>query len=189
MQVYDLASIGGPAAMLPPPIEVYTEKEARFLPPRVHVENNTYVIYSPKTKAESERPLPALLHVEDCVSLCQRVLGLKIQEIAKLLDISRASLDLHRKGKVKNMEPYFKLACFVNHIEESFSGDICKAMRSVLIERKTLVQHLLANKDSLEKMIPYFEKASDKLDSITLRKVKIDANLAATRLAGIGQVG
>lgn len=190
MQVYDLASIGGPAAMMPPAVQTYTEKEARFLPPRVIVENSGYVILSSIAMANTDHQTPSsLLDVEDCVSICQRVLGLKIQEIAKLLNISRASLDLHRKGKVKNFSPYLKLAGFVENIERHYTVAIKNTMRSVLIERKTLVQHLIANKDRLEVTLPYFDKASEKLDKVTIKKESITPDLASSRLAGIGKIG
>lgn len=189
MQVYDLASIGGPAAMMPPAVQTYTEKEARFLPPRVIVENSGYVILSSIVANIDHQAPSSLLDVEDCVSICQRVLGLKIQEIAKLLDISRASLDLHRKGKVKNFSPYLKLAGFVENIEKLYTVAIKNTMRSVLIERKTLVQHLIANKDRLEVTLPYFDKASEKLDKVTIKKESITPDLASSRLAGIGKIG
>lgn len=195
---YDIASIGGPGAMMPPAIQIYTEKEARFLPQQVIIKDSGYVIYSTGSSTAPNyivnediqgNPITSILDVEDCVAVCQRVLGLKIQEIAKLLGVSRATLDLHRKGKVKDFTPYLKLASFVQQIEKKYTQDINKAMRSVLIERKTLIQHILANRGDLSKTMPYFDKASEKLSNITINKTKIVPDVAANRLSSIGKIG
>lgn len=191
---YDIFSIGGPYSMMPPYIESYIERESRFLPLRFIKEKSGYVILSTGssnsfTSGEELIFIPSVLDVEDCVSICQRVLGLKIQEIAQLLDISRATLDLHRKGKVKDFVPYLELTDFVKKIEAKYTSEIYRIVKSVLIDRKTLVQHMLAHKKNLEKTLPYFDKAYERLDDIHLNKTVVSPDAAASRLAGIGKMG
>lgn len=61
--------------------------------------------------------------MDDCVIKCQNVLGLKINEIAKLVGVSRATLDLHRKGaNVKDMKSYEKLYEFVSEVERCYGN-------------------------------------------------------------------
>lgn len=190
-QAYDFASIGGPAAMMPPEIQAYTEREARFLPRQVIVGNGGYVILAKRTPASNvsesklANELNPLMDVQDCVFICQQVLNLKIQEIAKLLNISRATLDLHRKGKVKDFSPYVELAQFAIDIEKRFTKDIHKVMRSVLIERKTLIQHMLYNRNELSNTLPYFYKASSRIQNTIITQTRVNPQVAASRLANV----
>lgn len=192
---YDISTVIGPDVLVASEVEVYSESEARFLPLRFEIRDDKYILYTSELseygKKESQMLnefVPSLLDVEGCVNLCQKVLDLRINEIAKLLSISRATLDLHRKGKVKNFEPYIKLASFVAKIENLYTKDIHATMRRVLIERKTLVQHLLKNSDDLYKTMPYFEIASKKIGEFKVVKTAIDPNKAAVMFANIGKI-
>lgn len=129
----------------------------------------------------------APLNVSDCVSKSQDVLGLKIHEIAKLAGVSRATLDLHRKGaNVKDMSGYERLYNFVSKVENQYGSTIKKGIRNVLVGRKTLVQHLLLHSDDLDATLPLILEVSDKVQHMNVVETNIEQSKLNIRLSHIG---
>ena len=127
-------------------------------------------------------------NVNDCVVKCQGILGLKINEIAKLSGVSRATLDLHRKGaNVKDMDGYHKLYDFVSKVEERYGNAIKNSTRNVLIERKTLAQHFMRNSDDLDSTLPLIHEVSEKAKAMNVVDSDIDASKLNIRLSRIGK--
>jgi hypothetical protein len=127
--------------------------------------------------------------VNDCVTLCQKVLGLKVNEIAKLVDVSRATLDLHRKGaNIKDMGEYQKLYDFVKRIESDFGDSIKAGVRNILIQRKTLLQHLLLNKSNLMDTYLHVKEVASKLRNVNTHPIEFNEPKARLRLSGIGRL-
>ena len=119
----------GAAQIYVPAYELYIETEPRFLPVRIESDKKQYFLFGSSKQSNSKLCLSELVvfngfsekhsanevvyqesfTVSDCIDLCQRVLGLKINEISKLVGVSRATLDLHRKSAVniKNINAFF----------------------------------------------------------------------------------
>lgn len=196
--------INSPSCVSPPEIVQYVESEARFLPIRissnggqtytflVNDKNSNVICYSSYNKStnhENKSVSSGTIGVEDCVTKCQDILGLKINEIAKLTGISRATLDLHRKGaNVKNMEAYYQLHGFVGKVETLYGDSIKGVVRNVLINKKTLAQHLIANSKNLDAVMPLLEEVSVKAESMKHTKMDMDKTKSDLRLSGIGRI-
>lgn len=196
----------GSAQALTPEIVKYVDQEARFLPVRITHDGSQYALLGasgnnsqlflvevPRTDINVQAPKQVQADepfaVNDCVSLCQKILGLKINEIAKLVGVSRATLDLHRKGaNVKDMTDYQKVFDFVLSIEATFGDSIKVGVRNVLVKRKTLLQHFMLNKDNLNETYSYIEEVAAKLGNVNTIQTEIDGSKANSRLAGIGRM-
>lgn len=123
---------------------------------------------------------------EICVQHCKEVLGLKINEIAKLVGVSRGTLDLHRKGSnVKDMKAYQDLYDFVKKIEEDFGTSLKKGLRNVLVERRTLVAHLIRNKSDLDAVYEVAKTVASKLGNINIKNGKVDNITKHKLISGI----
>ncbi|MFV7641714.1 hypothetical protein ACNPK3_14330 [Shewanella algae] len=186
----------------------YIDTQSRLLPIRLTIDdNNQYaLLVSPNgnnalcllNHIENEQHENAgkleliqqdTINVNDCVLKGQDVLGLKINEIAKLLGVSRATLDLHRKGaNVKDMTAYHNLYSFISSVEKLYGESIKHGVRNVLVERKTLVQHLVANSNNLNKVMPFVTEVSDKLRNMRIVKSDMDVSKVNNRLSGIGRM-
>jgi hypothetical protein len=186
-------------------IQQYTDRDSRFLPIRITHDSRQYIllgasgnnsqlilaevaqatlIQTPK-QIDVDNPLI----VNDCVMLCKTILGLKVNEVAKLVGVSRATLDLHRKGaNVKNMAEYQKLYDFVENINSTYGDTIKNGLRNVLIKRKTLLQHFMLNKDDFSKNYSYIEEVAAKLGNMNIIKTEIDESKANLRLTSIGRL-
>lgn len=204
MDYLDMAM--GSANALPPEHVKYVDNDARFLPIRITHDNKQYallgasgnnshliltevVLPTSDFPAKSNSDTQRLFTVNDCVLLSQKVLGLKINEFAKLVGVSRATLDLHRKGaNVKDMTDYQKVYDFIAEIESNFGDTIKTGMRNILINRKTLLQHFMQNRDELEKTRPFIEEVASKIGNVTTIKSKIDDSKSNLRLSGIGRM-
>lgn len=187
-----------------PPSEIvrYTENQSRLSIRLVANEKNKYVLpvneknnnilYLPNINQDSNKDNlepTSTISVNDCVLKCQEILGLKINEIAKLTGVSRATLDLHRKGaNVKDMTAYTRIYDFVSKIHKQFGNNIKGGIRNVLIERKTLVQHFMRNIDDLDKTLPLVEEVSKKLKEMNIIESHMDATKSNLRLSGIGRI-
>jgi len=196
--------IDAPSYTSPPAIVQYAESQARFLPIRITSQNNQYtllvsekdsnVLYligsNQNNVEESLAPIALdAVSVNDCVIKCQEVIGLKINEIAKLSGVSRATLDLHRKGaNVKDMTLYHKLYSFVSKIEERYGNSIKGGIRNVLVDRKTLVQHIMKHPNNLEQTFLFIEEVSEKLQKMNITQSSMDASKSNVRLTGIGRM-
>ncbi|MCR9835709.1 hypothetical protein ACP6H1_25740 [Vibrio harveyi] len=194
-----------PSYTAPPEIVSYTESQARFLPVRITRGDNdqyallfsnensnvVYLLNHTQSDAFKEAEASSLgtIDVNDCVIKCQEVLGLKINEIAKLSGVSRASLDLHRKGaNVKDMNAYHKLYTFVSKVENLYGKGLKNSIRNVLVERKTLVQHFMKNIDNLELTLPLIADVSNKVQGITIADANLDCAKLGARLGRIGKM-
>ncbi|MGI2177440.1 hypothetical protein [Shewanella frigidimarina] len=186
----------------------YMDTQSRFLPIRLTVNNsNQYVLlvntnnsnvlylfdHSESEQTEIKGQLELIqqdtISVNDCVLKGQDVLGLKINEIAKLLGVSRATLDLHRKGaNVKDMTAYHSLYSFVSSVDAQYGNSIKNGVRNVLVERKTLIQHLVTNSDNLSAIMPLIAEVSEKVQGMRIVKSDMDASKANIRLSGIGRM-
>ncbi|MEI8614311.1 hypothetical protein [Shewanella scandinavica] len=195
-----------PSYLFPPEIVQYTETQARFLPIRITINNEKYAWFfgvkgsntlylssngdnSVYRNSEFEHNHSDTINVNDCVVKCQDILGLKINEIAKLCGVSRATLDLHRKGaNVKDMAPYHSLFSFVSKIEKLYGNSIKGGMRNVLVERKTLAQHFMNNLDNLNNTFSFVEEVSEKIQKMNIVDLDIDKTKLNLRLSGIGKM-
>ncbi|PTA49272.1 hypothetical protein C9I43_01380 [Shewanella morhuae] len=186
----------------------YVDTQSRFLPIRLTVnDNNKYAqlvnsndsnIYylldhieddQVKNAGQLELIQQDTISVNDCVLKGQDVLGLKINEIARLLGVSRATLDLHRKGaNVKDMTAYHSLYSFVSSVETLYGNSIKNGVRNVLVERKTLIQHLVINSDNLSVVMPLVAEVSEKVRGMRIIKSDMDASKTNIRLSGIGRM-
>jgi hypothetical protein len=179
---------------LSPEVDRYREEDVRCLPITfVQTEEHQYVLIvstnTPQKTLELKVKVPEVIGASDCIDKCKNVLGLKINEIAKLVGISRATLDLHKKGSpVKNMEPYERLYAFASNVEDRYATNISKGIRNILVKRKTLAQHLVANKEDLSACIEVVDEVATKLGHINLIKTDIDESKANLRLSGIGRM-
>lgn len=127
--------------------------------------------------------------MNDCVIKCQSVLGLKINEIAKLVGVSRATLDLHRKGaNVKDMKSYEKLYEFVLEVERCYGNQVKNGLRNVLVNKKTLVQHFIDNIDCLITTMPQVEEVNQKLGHMKIINSMPNEQNLHLRLRGIGKI-
>lgn len=176
-----------------PALDRYREQDVRCLPITIKSENNRYVVIGLVKKTDeltkNEVYTPTVVTASDCINKCKDTLGLKVNEIAKLIGISRATLDLHKKGSpVKNMEPYERLYAFVSDIEGAYGTSISKGVRNVLVERKTLVQHLISNRDDLSQCKYIIDEVASKLGNVNTFKTKVDESKANLRLTGIGRM-
>ncbi|MEL4425686.1 hypothetical protein AAEH84_07785 [Shewanella indica] len=179
----------------------YVESQPRFLPIRIvsdgfHYDllfsdnHNNTVLLCGGAKAEQENDKSAKgITVNDCVDACLRVIGLKIHEIAKLVGVSRATLDLHRKGaNVKDMARYQEVFNFAMSVEQLYGENIKTGVRNVLIDKKTLVQHLIANADNLDNAFPILEDVHGKVKDMKVVPSQTSAKKANLRLSGIGRM-
>jgi len=192
MNTYDLLT---PPAIYcqKPEADIYREEDVRCLPIVIKSENNHYVVVGLVKTADdptqSEVYAPTVVTASDCVNKCKDVLALKVNEIAKLVGISRAALDLHKKGApVKNMEPYEQLYAFISDIENTYGTDISKGIRNILVERKTLVQHLISNSNDLYQCKNIIEEVASKLGNVNTFKTEYDETKTNLRLTGIGRM-
>ena len=127
--------------------------------------------------------------VNDCVIKCQDVLGLKINEIAKLAGVSRASLDLHRKGSnVKDMSAYHQLYTFVSIVEDQYGASMKNSIRNVLVDRKTLIQHFMRHADDLESTLPFISDVSKKVQEMKILDTNFEKSKLGVRLSRIGKM-
>lgn len=186
----------------------YVDTQARFLPITLTVnDSNQYVqlvssndsnFHYLFSHVESEKCVSSeqliltpqdTISVNDCVLKGQEVLGLKINEIAKLLGVSRATLDLHRKGaNVKDMTAYHCLYSFLSSVEAIYGNSIKHGVRNVLVERKTLIQHLVTNSDNFSKVMPLVAEVSEKVLGMKIIKSDMDASKVNLRLSGVGKM-
>lgn len=182
----------------------YTQRHASIFPIRITRNNNdeyallmnneeSNVIYlfngtqHEKVKNVDQTSVDTF-NVNDCVVKCQNVIGLKINEIAKLTGVSRATLDLHRKGaNVKDMDTYHKLYSFVTKIEQQYGNSIKHSIRNVLVGRQTLLQHFVKNRDDLECTLPLISEVSEKLLAMNVVDTDMDASKSNRRLSRIGK--
>ncbi len=193
---YDFNDAIGAPTITQPTIESYQTSDVNFLPLRIDVdEKQVYVIVKSQNSkialpdSMSDLNVPSCVSVEDCVTQSQLILGLKINEIAKILGLSRATLDLHRKGKVKNIQPYYSLYDFAKQIEAKFGSSVAPLIRSVLVERKTLLQHMMVNKKNLNNSLYYFDLVAKLSPNVSIFKEPLDKDKTANRLANIGRRG
>lgn len=134
------------------------------------------------------RLTPTATPVEYCLAICRRILGLRNHEIVKILGISRSELNFHQQGRLSDLSGYRRLARFAEKVEFRYGESISKVIRSVLIENKTLVQHLISNRGNLDKALLHFDTVHKKIGNIKQAKTDIDPNVAATRFANIGRM-
>ncbi|WAJ69739.1 hypothetical protein [Catenovulum adriaticum] len=193
----------GSTSIAPSEIVMYADVDSRCLPISIVTDEEEYSLYetfgsnsssivlkrSCLTQSFTTASEDSTFSVDDCVKKCQEILGLKINEIAKLVGVSRASLDLHRKGaNLKSLTNYEEAYNFVLKVEAKFGNAAKFGLRNILIERKTLVQHLIKNKDNLEAVTPYIEYAVEKSSKIKIDKTQIDNSKSKIRLSGIGRL-
>ncbi|MDW5287056.1 hypothetical protein R6Y90_19085 [Alteromonas macleodii] len=191
---YDFNDAVGSQCISPTSHQSYDSSDVNFLPLRVDVNEQQIYVFLKHRKFEIALPesdgnlkIPDCVSVEDCVAHSQAILGLKIHEIAKILGISRAALDLHRKGKVKDIHPYYELYRFAKKIEIKFGYSIAPLMRSVMVDRKTLVQHIIANRSNLENTLQYFDLIAKQNHNIQVTKAPLAPEKTSKRFAKIGR--
>lgn len=194
-----------PSYSAPSEIVRYTRSQSRFLPVRITRGNNDqYVLLLTNTNSNTiylnnhnqigevnqvNNISVGTIDVTDCVDKCQEVLGLKINEIAKLSGVSRASLDLHRKGaNVKDMTTYNKLYTFASKVEQLYGSVLKQYVRNVLVERKTLIQHFLKSSDDLDATLPLVAIVADKVKSITVSETKFESSKLMLRTQHVGKM-
>ncbi|EMK2729640.1 hypothetical protein [Vibrio diabolicus] len=158
--------------------------------------DNTVVCITPKVTQKESIATNSKSHVnshltpDSCVELCRNVLGLKVNEIAKIIGISRATLDLHRKGanvKDKELLRYQQLNNFVFNIEQIYGNSLKKGMRNVLIEKKTLVQHIIEHADNLDNVMNLVDHASEIVGAVKVDNNAVSPLKLQSRLVGIGK--
>ncbi|WP_299265225.1 hypothetical protein [uncultured Psychrosphaera sp.] len=172
-----------------PRFERYEDNLPSYLPVSIIVEGSKYTFPGIHSSLKPLEIANDPFTVEDCVKKCIEVMGLKIHEIAKLVSVSRGSLDLHRKGgNIKDMQPYEELFTFTSEIERLYGENIKVGMRNILVERKTLVQHLLANVGQFDSVTPYFNEVASKLNLIKIESVPVDRFKSNTRTSGIAKM-
>ncbi|MGL0934719.1 hypothetical protein ABMX80_15970 [Vibrio vulnificus] len=126
-----------------------------------------------------------------CVDVSREVLGLKVNEIAKIIGISRATLDLHRKGadfKERESNRYMQLHNFATNVQTLYGTSLKKGMRNILINKKTLVQHMIINADNLDKVFKLVDKASESVGALKVDNETLDPMKLQSRLIGIGKL-
>lgn len=197
--------IDAPSYSAPSEIVRYTESQSRFLPVRITrgdddqyallltTQNSNVIYLLNHTQADKIEQVDSAhigtIDVNDCVDKCQKVLGLKINEIAKLSGVSRASLDLHRKGaNVKDMTAYHRLYTFVSKVELLYDISLKHHVRNVLIERKTLVQHLLKSSENLDATLPLIATLADKVQGIAVTGTEFEQSKLMMRTHHIGKM-
>lgn len=176
-----------------PALDRYREQDARCLPITIKSKNNRYILIGVVSKTDdltsNEVYTPTVVTSADCINKCKDILGLKINEIAKLVGISRATLDLHKKGApVKNMEAYERLYAFVSDIEATYGTSVSKGIRNILVEKKTLAQHLVSNREDLSQCKYIIDEVASKLVNVNTFKTKVDESKLDLRLTGIGRM-
>ncbi|WP_298441403.1 hypothetical protein [uncultured Ferrimonas sp.] len=185
----------------PPEVVRYTDSQSRFLPIRVTSDgyqydilisgkfNNSMLLVDAREVEDIYDDKSEAITVNDCVGLCQRVLGLKINEIAKLAGVSRATLDLHRKGSnVKDMGRYHMLFSFATKVEKLYGETIKLGVRNVLIEKRTLAQHLVLLSEDLDSAFSIIDEVHEKIGKISIAKTNNDLQKTNARLSGIGRI-
>lgn len=199
MEVFDLASYG-PTSILQPQCIVYAEASSRYLPIRFNHNGDRYTYLNDVLQKEENydsrvddevcsTKLHASITVNELVLLSQKVLGLKVNEIAKIVGVSRATLDLHRKGSnAKDMAKYQKTFEFVKNIESLYGDSIALGIRNILVDKKTLLQHFIDNIDNLEHAIVYVHEISTKVMHLKTAQVKYDENKLYSRTSAIGRL-
>lgn len=199
MDSFDLYSYG-PTNMLVPEHVIYAENSASYLPIRFD-HNGTQYTYLNETLqcrqldqdnnfsgASNEKTYNSIT-VNEMVLLSQKVLGLKVNEIAKLVGVSRATLDLHRKGSnAKDMHKYQNFFDFVKNIETIYGDSISLGIRNILLNRKTLLQHLIENGENLASSMDYVHQISTKVKNIKTEKVEFEKSKLYSRTSGIGRL-
>ncbi|SET03505.1 hypothetical protein [Thorsellia anophelis] len=182
-------------------VERYSDKSVGLIPIKIITNNKEhYLLFSTnqlniQSYLEDDQTnelnvnLISAISVNDCVDKCQTVLGLKIHEIAKLLKISRATLDLHRKGSnIKSMTKYHQLYKFMINVENLHGHKLRNYTRNVLIERKTLIQHLFINSNNLDTIFPLLDILSNKIQHISFSETEYDPAKLRLRTYGIGKM-
>ena len=125
-----------------------------------------------------------ILSPNTVVSMAQTILGLKIIEIAKLIGVSRATLDLHRKGKpVSDNEAYIRVSEFLTEVKNKYDDQLSNFSHNILIDKKSLSKHLISNAKNLKSTHPVLEQVFQKSASLTVSKVDMSKR---SRLTGIG---
>lgn len=119
--------------------------------------------------------IDAKFDVNDFIKSCQEVLGLGTNEISKITGISRANIESHRKGTIDNhIKSYAKLNNFITLIKEKYKTSLKPGVRNIVIKKKTLIQHMLKNKNDLDSLMPLFNELYEIVNAEHIKKNKID---------------
>ncbi|TKF13712.1 hypothetical protein FCV66_12860 [Enterovibrio norvegicus] len=199
------STVYAPSYASQPEIVRYTENQARFLPimftrsdghkyAMIFSNNDSNVICllgnaQSEYSVEFEKENLKTFDVNDCVTKCQNVLGLKINEIAKLAGVSRATLDLHRKGSnIKDMSSYNALYTFVSEIEALYGCKLKNSVRNVLVDKKTLVQHFIKNANKLDSTLQLISQVAEKVNDMKISSTNFESSKLSSRLGRIGKI-
>lgn len=149
----------------------------------VTTENHNTISIPHKNKA-SEISEHKVVTVESCVQDSKKYLGLKVIEIAKILDVSRASLDLYRKGSpFKNNDALYELSELAAYVAERYDTMFASKAKSVLIGKKTAIQIMIENRNDLGSLKPVITRLMSDIQINTYSSPMEKS----TRLANIGR--
>ena len=110
--------------------------------------------------------------INEAIIKCKQIFGFNKQSSLKL---------------IKNREEK-EVLNFINNVELIYGNNLKGLLDKVIIERKTVKQHLLNKDNNYKKIIKMFEIVMIKSESITLIKTEIDNEKSILRLSGIGRI-
>lgn len=117
-------------------------------------------------KADIEQPA---ISIDDAVSILKRGLGLPVSVVAEIAGVSRATLynhmslanDVSSSFEVQ-YKKVFELAIYLNKNDLSLG----KGLKSILIDGKTMLNHLKNKELDSNQLIVYIDQLSDKLSNV-----------------------
>lgn len=120
--------------------------------------------------------------INECVIKCKVVFGFNKSYVYKLISAKAQDDSILSKESAAS-----EILDFAKDIESLYGKDIYKVINTVLIDKKTLKQHMLLSVSSPENLHKYFESASAKINQVKISKANIEPEKVALRLLGIGR--
>lgn len=130
------------------------------------------------TTTPSETPA---VTADDMISKVQKVFGLKVSQLADILQISRPSVYNHKAGKEsESNEDYlklYKLALEAEKIRPSFAQNL----KNILVDGKTLLKHLKTDWKNPKSILHVCTTIDRKLSHLEPHSAKRESQAIATR--------
>ena len=133
-----------------------------------------------------------VVSINDMVSKVRGVFGLNNVQIAQVLGISRPSLYNHIKVKElpQSIETYDELYSLAVDVEKDVGRDIRKGLKTVLVEGKTLLSYLKADRIDKEKVLEVCHLVAEKLSNAQgANELKSDIDGQRSSSRGVGNLG
>ena len=122
--------------------------------------------------------------LEECYVNCKKTFNFNKQYVNKLIKKSNSL-----ENSIPEDNFIINLNYFAEKIYSLYGETLSKFMTNIIINKKTLRQHMMNNTKSLNSLLKYFEEAKNKSKNITLIKTEIDPIKIRLRTINIGKIG